>query len=73
MSAERATHTVSEVAKILGVGRSTTYEAINRGEIPHLRLGNRIVIPRAGIESLLSGDASNDQSPSASDEELRAV
>ncbi len=73
MSAERATYTVAEVAEILGVSTSTAYESINRGEIPHLRLGNRIVIPKAGIDSLLSGETPDHQGDEERAGKLRAV
>lgn len=48
--------TVQETSRLLRLGRNATYEAIRRGEIPSLRVGRRIVIPRAALERLLSGD-----------------
>ena len=48
------TMTVREAAKLLGIGRNLTYEAVKRGEIPSIRIGERILIPRAGIERLLN-------------------
>ncbi|MQF69591.1 helix-turn-helix domain-containing protein [SAR202 cluster bacterium AD-804-J14_MRT_500m] len=45
--------TVDEVAESLGVGRNTAYEAVHRGEIPALRIGRRILVPRAALERLL--------------------
>lgn len=56
---ERQTYTVAEVAQILGIGRNTAYEACNAGEIPTIRLGGRILIPRAAIAELLGGAAAN--------------
>ena len=47
------TVTVREAAKLLGIGRNLTYEAVKRGEIPSIRIGERILIPRAGIQRLL--------------------
>jgi len=35
------------------IGRAAFYAAIRRNEIPHLRFGRRIVIPRDAIEKLL--------------------
>jgi excisionase family DNA binding protein len=49
----RATYTVDETARILGVGRNTTFDAIKRGEIPVIRLGRRILVPRGALERLL--------------------
>lgn len=34
-------------AQILGVSPSTCYEMMRRGEIPSLRIGSRVVIPKA--------------------------
>ena len=44
-----ATLTVDEAHRIIGkdkISRGGFYAAINRKEIPHLRLGHRILIPR---------------------------
>lgn len=47
--------TVAEVAKLLGVSRKTVYEAAGRGEIPHHRIGRRIVFSRAHITRWFDG------------------
>jgi excisionase family DNA binding protein len=52
---ERLTLTVSEAAQLLGVSRNSLYEAVRRNEVPHLRIGRRIVIPRRQLENLLDG------------------
>lgn len=52
---ERQTVTVGEVARMLGIGRNSAYEAVRRGEIPTLRIGKRILVPRAALEGLLAG------------------
>ena len=44
-----ATLTVDEAHRIIGkdkISRGGFYAAINRKEVPHLRLGHRILIPR---------------------------
>jgi excisionase family DNA binding protein len=46
--------TVVEVAKILRIGRLSAYQAIERGEVPSIRIGRRILIPRTALEQLLS-------------------
>jgi len=51
---ERATYSVPEAARVLGVSRNTAYEAIKAGQIPALRIGRRIVVPRQEIDRLLS-------------------
>ena len=50
---ERRTYTVPEVAKILGIGRNTAYEVCRNGEIPTIKIGGRILVPRAAIDDLL--------------------
>lgn len=54
---QRQTYTVSEVAKILGIGRNTAYEVCRNGEIPTIKIGGRILIPRSAIDELLDGAA----------------
>ncbi len=45
--------TISETAKILRIGKNQAYEAVRRGEIPHVRIGKRILIPRAALQRKL--------------------
>jgi len=45
--------TVLEVAKILRIGKISAYQAIERGDLPSIRIGRRILIPRAAFEQLL--------------------
>jgi excisionase family DNA binding protein len=45
--------TVHEVAKILRIGRISAYQAIERGEVPSVRIGRRILVPRVALEDLL--------------------
>jgi len=48
------TVTVSEAAKLLGIGRNLAYEAVKRNEIPSIRIGDRILVPRAGLDRMVS-------------------
>jgi excisionase family DNA binding protein len=50
---ERATYSVPEAAKRLGVGRGTAYEAVRKGEIPSIKVGGRILVPREALEKML--------------------
>ena len=50
---ERLTVTVEEAGRMLGIGRGLAYEAANRGEIPTVRVGKRLLVPRAALERLL--------------------
>ncbi len=51
------TLSVSETAKLLGVSRDLVYDLVARRELPALRLGRRIVLPRKAIEELVKGAA----------------
>jgi excisionase family DNA binding protein len=52
----RLTLTVEEVAATLGISRAFAYEAVRRGEIPSIRIGRRVLVPRAALKRLLDGD-----------------
>lgn len=60
---DRQTLSVDEAARLLGIGRSSAYEAVRRGEIPTLRIGRRILVPRTAIERMLNGAPSDDKCP----------
>jgi excisionase family DNA binding protein len=53
-SSERLTMTVEEVAKALGISRAFAYEAVHRGDIPHIRIGKRMLVPRAALARILT-------------------
>ncbi|MBF6555123.1 MAG: helix-turn-helix domain-containing protein [Acidimicrobiales bacterium] len=48
---KRLTLTVEEAANALGISRTLAYEAVQRGEIPHIRIGKRILISQAQLVS----------------------
>ena len=52
---QRLTMTVEEAAVVLGISRATAYDAVSRGEIPCIRIGRRILIPKVALERLLDG------------------
>jgi excisionase family DNA binding protein len=41
--------TVEELAAWLRLGRNTAYEIVRRGEIPHVRFGRSIRIPKTAL------------------------
>lgn len=53
MDDQKLTMTVSEVAAALKIGRGLAYEAVRRGEIPAIRVGRRLLVPRRALEKLL--------------------
>jgi excisionase family DNA binding protein len=51
---EPATFTVEEAAKLLRIGRNQGYEAARTGDLPSIRIGKRILVPRVALERLLT-------------------
>ena len=50
---ESLTMTVPEAGELLGLGRDAAYEAVKRGDLPVLRFGRRLLVPRAALEKML--------------------
>ena len=46
-------YTIREAASLLTLGRSSMYQAVRNGSIPSVKLGRRLLIPRAALERLL--------------------
>jgi excisionase family DNA binding protein len=47
------TLTVEEAGEILGLGRHAAYTAARTGELPTIRLGRKLLVPTAGLLSLV--------------------
>ena len=45
-----------ETGQILGLSRQATYNAVERGEIPTIRVGRRILVPTASLRRMLGLD-----------------
>ena len=50
---ERQTVTVPEAARRLGIGRNSGYDAVKAGELPVIRIGKRLLVPKAALDRLL--------------------
>ena len=57
----RTVLTIEEVASLLRIGRTGAYEAARRGELPIVRIGRRMLVPRAALDKLLNGAADESQ------------
>jgi excisionase family DNA binding protein len=55
----RATYTIDEAARILGVGRNLVYRSAENGELARVavRIGRRVLIPRDALHRLLAGES----------------
>jgi len=60
VSQERLTLTVEEAASALGISRAFAYESVRRGDIPHIKIGRRLLVPRAALEQMLSSAMPSD-------------
>jgi excisionase family DNA binding protein len=54
MTTERLTMNVSEACEKLGLSAPSLRKALKRGEIPHLRIGARILIPISALNKYLA-------------------
>lgn len=50
---ERLTLTVEEAGRLLGLSRPSAYEAASRGDLPTIRIGRRLLVPKAALEKML--------------------
>lgn len=53
----RLTLTVAQAASALGISRGAAYEAVKTGELPTLRIGRRVLVPRAALMRMLDAAA----------------
>ena len=50
------TLTVPEAAAVLGISRDSAYRAAARGEVPTVRIGRRLLVPRHQLARMLGGE-----------------
>lgn len=60
LETERLTLTVEEAAALLGISRAFAYESVRRGDIPHIKIGRRILVPKAKLEEMLASTPMSD-------------
>jgi len=53
MELDRLPLTVENVRELLGISRALAYEMARTGRLPTVRFGNRIVVPKEAIETML--------------------
>ena len=51
------TISVPEAARMLGISRNAGYEAVKNGDLPSIKIGRRVVVPKTAFEKLLAGEA----------------
>ena len=50
-----STISVEEAAYLLGISRQAAYNAVHRGDIPHLQIGERFLVLAQPLRALLIG------------------
>ena len=63
MNEARMTISVEEAAEILGISRAFAYKLVKKDELPIVRLGRRVVVPRRALERMLNTPSDDDQDP----------
>jgi excisionase family DNA binding protein len=51
---ERLALSVEEAGALLGISRDLAYDLVARRELPSVRLGRRLVVPRRALEDALA-------------------
>lgn len=52
-SKEKVTFSVPEAADILGISRGSAYQGVHCGDIPSIRIGERLLVPKAALIAML--------------------
>jgi excisionase family DNA binding protein len=50
---ERQTLSVEEAGRILGISRGAAYAYAKDGSLPTIRLGSRLLVPKAALDKML--------------------
>ncbi len=53
----RLVYSRDEARRLANLGHNAFDEAVRRGDFPSVRVGRRVLIPRAAFERILSGEA----------------
>jgi excisionase family DNA binding protein len=51
---QAATLTVEQAGQTLGICRNAAYSAVKAGEIPSIRIGRRVLVPKVAFERMLA-------------------
>jgi excisionase family DNA binding protein len=65
---EPLVYTVEEAAGVLRIGRTAAYDAARRGDLPTVKVGRSLRVPRIALERMLgleNGDGRGAHSPAA--------
>jgi excisionase family DNA binding protein len=54
---DRLTYDVPEAGRLLGLGRNAAYEAVRTGQLPVIKIGSRLLVPKIALDRLLKGES----------------
>jgi excisionase family DNA binding protein len=54
MLTERQTLKIEEAAKVLGISRNTAYDAVKSGQLPTVKIGRRLLVPKVALDHMLT-------------------
>jgi excisionase family DNA binding protein len=72
-SRQRLVYTVVEAGRLLGLGRNAAYEAAKRGDIPTIRMGRLLLVPKAPLHKLVGAEVPRMSMSEKEDESSGAV
>ena len=55
---EPQVYTAREVGKIMKLGKNSVYLGMKTGDIPSIKVNGRLLIPKAALDKMLSGEPS---------------
>jgi excisionase family DNA binding protein len=61
MNAECLTISIEEAGRLLGYSRNSAYEAARTGELPTIKLGQKMRVPRVAIDRLIDAAGSSEK------------
>ncbi len=50
---ERRTYDIREAGRMLGLGTNASYAAAHRGQIPTIKIGGRLLVPKVAFDRML--------------------
>jgi len=57
VTAECQTLKIDDAAKVFGISRNTAYHAARSGQLPTVKIGKRLLVPRAALQHMLESVA----------------
>lgn len=54
---DRLVYTITEAGRFLGIGKNAAYAAARRGDLPTIRIGKLIFVPRDAFNRMLKAEA----------------